>query len=170
MTAFANLSFETAGAGAGLAGSWTYASTATYEEIAAYGATPDPWETFEAGWSNDGFLFAFAALSFSAAIYSPLFEAVPVETFDRRWSGNEGFVAAMPTTDRFFDTFEAGWAGTFLTAFGGGDVSSGGVNSFETGWAGTVLTAFGGGDLEAALYDAGVMTYDGFDGALWPAL
>lgn len=140
-TAFANLSFETAGATAGDAASWTW--TAVSGSLwAPIGTPPVHADGFELGWGADVF---FGSLTSS----EPAVFAGPVpqlfDGFETGWSNNafaftlaaaaaENFPTgiASPTTETF-DGFErAGWSVVpFLFAFAGG--TSAGVDDFE-GW------------------------------------
>lgn len=87
MTAFSNLGFETEGTGAGEAAGWTVTSLVTTQTIAAYGPTPlHPFETFEKGWSNDTYLFAFANSDLSQASYAG---GLSAEGFESGWSNDD---------------------------------------------------------------------------------
>lgn len=180
MTAFANLSFETAGASPGLAASWTYSSTVDVITIAPYDTTPEAWEDFEEDWANNAYKFAFigAPTDLTAAQYQTLHPVVkPFENFEEFWNSNQGYVfglagtIAVYTGPRNFENFETDWntnesyiyslatyPGTTAAVYTPGS----GDEDFEGGWdtnQSYVYTFTG----TAAVYDPAAAAFDDFE-------
>lgn len=169
-----NLSFETAGGGAGEAAPWFGAAVQSFSEVCDF-ANGNPYDDFEAGWSNDTFIFAFAPGDVSAASFTTLSVAPKhQENFEELWSGNEHYLFAIgPTAAPTYGTgdtiehFEDGWNTVpYLHVFGGGDTSaavfgSNPFDSFESGWDNdTYLVVFGGGDTTPAGITSGVLLFN----------
>lgn len=174
-----NLSFETVGDSPGLAASWTSTFVSSFEAIADYGTTPAPWETFEAGWDNDSFLFSFTPGDISEASYGTVIVDLvkAVENFEELWSGNESYVTSLdspePEAAKFgtgldaFEAFESEWdsnenwtnafvgIGTDLSAADYDSGTGGQQDETFTTWAPGYVTSFVGvgTDLSAARYD-----------------
>jgi hypothetical protein len=191
MPAPSNLSFETAGAGAGEASGWTLTPTSTFEELADFGTPAEPWERFESGWDNDTYLFAFAPVNLQNAQMTTLQVTIKtVEDFEELWSNNQSFLWSLDSPEpeeAVFDAapedredFEEGWDSNeaYLTAFVGvgTDLEAAvwdapGVaetfDSFEAaaGWSAGYITAFAGVgvDLSAATFDNVGNTVDAFE-------
>jgi len=171
--AVANPSFETAGASAGLAASWTFTTTVTTEELAEYGTVPAPWDTFGAEWGNEPHLTEFEASDLEA----PEYENGTVlpddyDGFETHWNNVPHLTELGQTETALFDTvqtverFEAGngWDATYKSAFTGVGVdltaalfSGNAYENFEagSGWDATYKSAFTGigTDLTAALFN-----------------
>ena len=165
-----NPSFESAGATSGQAASWSVVTTATVEELAEFGATPEPWETFEAGWGNEPHVTELGLADIDPAEYDDgTVNPAVHEGFDTAW-GNEPHITELSLLEDALyngateETFEsgAGWDADYKTEFSGGDLSSATFsgNAFETfaatdGWDATYKDAFVGvgTDLELAAYN-----------------
>jgi hypothetical protein len=160
-----NPSFETVGASAGLAASWTLSVTATYEELAEYGTPAEGWETFESGWGNTPHYSAFTGIGtdLTAAEYDN--GTITPDTFDGfedSW-GNEPHITELSLTEAALydsgtdseETFEDSdaWDATYKTAFTGIGVdltaalydTTESQESFEAGdgWDATYSTTLG---------------------------
>ncbi len=191
MPAPSNLSFETGASGA--ATGWSLAVVSTYEEIADFGASVEPWERFESGWdTNEDYLFAFEPSDLDPAQYDTVLVDFikTVENFEEVWLGNESFLRSLDSPEpdpALYDTtpvdredFNQEWSSneSYLTAFVGagtdleaavfdGAGSAAAVDTFEAaeGWSAGYLTAFvgAGTDLTAATFDGVGTAYDGFE-------
>lgn len=115
----ANLSFETAGVGAGVAASWTTSTTSTGEVADFSGGSGNPRsvENYNHGWSPDPIVIAISGGTpgtFNGNLITP---ADPVESYNRWVSltyrteltgGTQGsFDGGLPTED-----YQDGWPGT----------------------------------------------------------
>lgn len=159
--AIGNASFETAGATAGQAASWTVATTSTVEELAEFGTTPAPWETFEVEWGNEPLVTAFELVDVSLTKFddgTPTF--AEFEGFETQWGNVPHFTELGSAESALFDgntseTFEAtdDWDADYKDTFVGigTDVTLATFdgNDFETfeasdGWDATYKTAFVG--------------------------
>ncbi len=117
MPAPTNLSFETAGATAGLAASWTITSSAAYHyaDFLISASAQVSWDSFEGGWfSNESFYFTLTAST--SAVFTSV-SATPrlVETFEDKWLDDPGDAA---TSNEYFEfAFGGGTSGEFAGAF-----------------------------------------------------
>ncbi len=177
-TAVVNPGFENAGATQGAAFAWTTTSVAAAEEIAIYGGAGEdtPWDTFEGGWSNDGYLFALPGAS-PRALYGPPADPLLAESFEHGWMGTVldlYFVELVDAIEGVFqspvkpETFEADWgAEPYLYAFEPGDISLGPSDDFEAGW-GNDTYDFTLGSATAALYGIGPAAVETFEDVYVP--
>lgn len=175
-----NPSFETIGAGPGLADGWTFASTASAETYATFN-TADPWETFEAGWSNDTYLYSLTlgnttAGEFQTAAPTPKF----VENFEEFWDSNQSYSYGIDGTVADFDTaagtlpvesFESYWVSGYLYALSATTTaifnSADPVEPFEAFWNSNHLYKYAftgvGTDLTAATFDSAPESVEDFE-------
>jgi len=190
---FENLSFEEAKAGSlkTLDGneiepaSWTVVEWTTAQETIDF---PNPeyllaLESFEIGWGNDDFLFAFVGVAFD--LEAAIFDAGPspqvVETFEQFWSSNEDFLFVLGRTEaasfgaslELFDGFENGWGNdAFVFVFDDSvepgtllEAATSNPEDFESGWSNdSYLTEFDspGTQLDAAEF-ASSDPFESFD-------
>lgn len=183
MAVFDNVSFESEGAGPGLASSWTFTSVATYFDIAPFTGTGSPtWETFESGWGVDAPVFEYAPTDIQVMQFDSGFVPKAHENFERLWSGNEAFVT---TADGFSagtpDAFEDWWAlitslieDSNLTRL----ITANNLPADNFDWPFTFLSSFSEFDVEAAPFVTGA-GYENFEDigpekftgvAAWPML
>jgi hypothetical protein len=85
VAAFANLSFETAGSGAGAASAWT-SSITTYWRTSTFGAANSAIEDFESEWDNDGYALEFDPSNLDPAMFDTAYLAQNVEDFEGYWT------------------------------------------------------------------------------------
>lgn len=167
MAALTNLSFETAGASAGLAASWAITGTSSIFEYAGFnaGTAEEPWETFEVGWAADPHEDTLEpGVNATRAVFGAGVVAFPpgVEDFEAGWDTNHTYFRELPAAAAAqFDgesreDFEDAWSNPGTTEFGSGALAFVPTEDFETGWRSneTSLTVFAPGDLEAAVWDA----------------
>jgi hypothetical protein len=166
-----NLGFETAGTSPGLAASWTFVVTSSYEEYADYFVSASyrqAWDGFEFEWNNAGWQTglspATALAQYSAAILNPApeFEAFLYGWNVEMWLSELGATAAAnydsPVSEAFED-FGEGWSNDTWTLGLGTTVTaeyapaSDEVEEFEEGWANDAWTT-----------SIGVTTTASFDG------
>jgi len=152
----------------GGASGWTWTSHAAFHWAAFTSSNGfgSRFDAFEFGWSADNFVGALDGTNTSRAFFSvPMFN-LAADGFEKNWN-NDGFLfelvnatfAAFAPSMGVDEDFEAGWSNVpFLFAFGGGDVTSGGIDDFESGWAPGYLFAFGGGDVTSATFTEGALT------------
>jgi hypothetical protein len=172
-----NLSFETAGAGPGLAALWTLSVTAGAEQTATWGTATPPLdeEGFEAEWDNDDYVLAFAL----ADTFPPLFgehvgDGEPLETFERGWENNQGYLfelssvseAEFDSTPEAVEDHEEGWSdnedydvelGASTAASFDQALTPQDVEDHEDGWRGTGA----GNDYDTVLGSSVVAIFDG---------
>jgi hypothetical protein len=169
----ANLSFETAGASPGLAGSWSLASTATAEEVATYeqaDGADRAVDGFEHGWGGP-VVFDFDDVAGATAEYSAAFFVTPRlrEDFEIGWVTNQALLTdlgqsiAAEYDGEPYESFETNWATDqeFITSFDDVASVSGGIETFATGWSTDgYLTSFVGGGTAEYDGDAGEFVED----------
>lgn len=191
--AFSNLSFETAGASAGLAASWTVTSYSA-RDARQFNTELDYAEGFEREWnSNEDYLFAFDTGDLASNDFTTL-TGIPhktVENFEEQWLDNQtyvygisGAVAVFDVAEQGFEDFEEEWDSNegYLFAFTGGDLTAmtfantTGTDDLESGWDTNESYLFEfvgvGTDLTANLFDAGVYAFEDFEvtGLGWPSM
>ncbi len=127
MPAPTNLSFETGGALAGVAASWSLVRVAGGMRWAPYArdAAGDlqHFEDFEFAWGNVPFVGALDGTNTERKFFSAPLDSIPADGFERHWD-NDGFLFSMPlaesaeflydvihpTARRARDDFEGSWA------------------------------------------------------------
>jgi len=166
-----NPGYEIAGVNPGDADSWNFSTNLTAERLALFGAAspPDEWEGFEAGWTNDTYLFEFDPLTdlASALFDDTVGEGESFEDFEEGWSSNETYAfeigsvdpAVFASTDEF-ESFESGWDNDVYDLAMGSttaalfDSAPEDVEDLEEGWAN-----------DAYDFTMGAATAAAFDGA-----
>jgi hypothetical protein len=174
--AFTNKSFEIAGVADGCPSGWTFASHAQ-RDYAIFG-TAAPWETYETGWSNDTYKFAFVGVptDLTPAQFQTLLPAPKeVENFEEFWNTNHNYIYALAGASALFDTtpenyedFEEEWSSnegyvyTLTGTVGDFDTSPEAFEDFEEDWDSnqSYVYTFSG---TAADFDSAIEAYEDFE-------
>lgn len=167
----ANKSFESAGAGPGLAAHWTVTINYAGDIVADFHLPDGPTssERFIPGWSNDDYLTAITsgvAASFDAGLVAtlPQYEAFgrwvdgTLKKYQSTIAGGTAAEFVGPSGTLTEDGFEQDWSNTpYLTVVTGSTI----IDNLNTGWGNTsYLTTISGG--VSALFEGGV-AYEDFD-------
>lgn len=157
MPAPANLSFETAGASAGLAASWTTTTTAT-EVVADFddgSGVPRGVEDYSYGWPGNPLVLGISGGTVGTFDETFITPPKTIEQYDR-WqtvfrTDISGGIAGQFDGALVMESYEAGWqTGSFTTEFAPGPPDV--FEDYDTGWPGDpYVTTISGGT--AALFN-----------------
>lgn len=170
MPAPANLSFETAGASAGLAASWTTTTTAT-EAVVDFdngSGQPRSLEDYDFGWPGDPFVTAIGngtVVTFDENFITP---PKSIEQYDRWQSAIfitniSGGIATEFTGALTVESYESGWqTGSFTIAFVSQTPTI--FDDYDTGWPGDpYVTTISGGTAVAFNTPTGTATLESYE-------